>query len=136
MTGSPQQAAKHFQRDAATVRKWIAQGCPVVRPGRRGPGRAAVLDFDAVRKWRRQFCSSREPHAPRSDGDLGRTLARVAEGFAECVRCDRVEERTGATEAEAAALFILAFERIAKAFGKKYAFDELPEPIRALAREL
>ena len=34
------------------------------------------------------------------------------------------------------ALFMICFERIAKTFGTKYSFDELPEPIRALAREL
>lgn len=35
-----------------TVSRWVKDGCPVIRHGRRGHGGAALLDLDAVRAWR------------------------------------------------------------------------------------
>jgi hypothetical protein len=135
MTGDPIKAAKHFHRDAATIRRWIADGCPVLRPGGKGPGKAAVLDFTEVEKWRGQFSSALEPNCSHS-APVEHTLNLVADAFADCLRYDRVEERTGATDAESAKLFLLAFDRISKSLGEKYSLDSLPEGIRALARVL
>lgn len=35
-----------------TLRRWMRQGAPVTRQGRRGRGRVALLDPVAVRRWR------------------------------------------------------------------------------------
>jgi hypothetical protein len=35
-----------------TLRAWIRRGAPVVQPGSPGPGRGALVDLDAVRRWR------------------------------------------------------------------------------------
>jgi hypothetical protein len=130
MTGNPAEAAKFFRRDPASIRRWIALGCPVVRRGGKGPGRAALLDFVAVAKWRGRWT------APMGSPPVERTLEIVAEALADCLQHDAVDIRTDATKADAAALFILAFERIAKALGRKHSLDTLPEGIRALMRIL
>ena len=36
-----------------TLKRWIRDGCPVARRGRRGRGGAALVDPDAVQAWRR-----------------------------------------------------------------------------------
>ena len=43
-------AALNVQPD--TVRGWIRRGAPVVQPGANGPGRGALVDLEAVRRWR------------------------------------------------------------------------------------
>ncbi|MDQ5978256.1 MAG: hypothetical protein QG602_1230 [Verrucomicrobiota bacterium] len=35
-----------------TLRRWLRQGAPVTRQGRRGRGRVALVDPVAVRRWR------------------------------------------------------------------------------------
>jgi hypothetical protein len=45
-------AARELGRPAHTLRSWVRAGAPVVRPGRNGPGGAALVDVDALRSWR------------------------------------------------------------------------------------
>lgn len=44
--------AEQFNVSTRTVLRWIADGCPTVRRGRKGGGGATVLDLDQVRAWR------------------------------------------------------------------------------------
>jgi hypothetical protein len=46
------QAAAHFNVSADTVRRWVRLGCPTIRPGEVGRTRGALLDIDAVARWR------------------------------------------------------------------------------------
>lgn len=53
MSGVPiAQAAQALDVSSITLRRWIAQGCPVARRGGRGRGRATLVDVQAVRAWR------------------------------------------------------------------------------------
>lgn len=46
------QAAALLGVPTGTLRRWVRTGCPVVTPGRRGRGQAALVDPDEVRRWR------------------------------------------------------------------------------------
>lgn len=124
-----QAVAKHFSVDASTVRRWITVGCPCVRRGRRGPGHGAVLDLAQVDAWR-----------GRANGPAGLTpeevVQKIAEALLEAVEKDHVDIRAGISRADAAAAILVIFERCCKSFGQSFRFDQLPEPIRALAREI
>lgn len=53
MIGVPiPEAAKRLGKSPATVRAWIRAGAPVLEPGSRGPGRAALVDVGALIAWR------------------------------------------------------------------------------------
>jgi phage terminase Nu1 subunit (DNA packaging protein) len=128
-SASVAEAARFFQVDQATVRRWICQGCPVVRKGRRGPGHGARLNLPVVAAWR-----------GRANGPAGPTpeeiLQRIAVALWECLESDRVDIRAGISREDAAAVLIMAFEACCKNFNVMFKFDQQPEPIRALMREL
>jgi Helix-turn-helix domain len=46
------EAAARFNVSPDTVRRWVRLGCPAIRPGEVGRTRGAVLDLDAVARWR------------------------------------------------------------------------------------
>lgn len=53
MTALPlTEAARALGISPGTLRRWVAQGAPVAQRGRRGRGRAHLIDPDAVRRWR------------------------------------------------------------------------------------
>lgn len=128
MIGTPNQAARHFKINPATIRRWIAAGCPVIRSGRKGPGQSAILDFQAVEQWRGQ--------SVQAEPDVNETLQRIAQALHAALEEDHADIRAGISREDAAAVLIVAWERLCKTFGKNYRFDQQPDPIRALAREL
>ena len=46
------EAARELGIRPGTLRRWVAEGCPIVQRGRRGRGCALLVDVDAVRRWR------------------------------------------------------------------------------------
>jgi len=122
-------AAPRLKIDASSLRRWIQRGCPVVRKGRRGPGGAALVDLDKVNAWRGRVNGA----AGLSADDV---LHRIGTALLEAVEQDHVDIRAGFTKEEAAAAFVVAFERCCKTFGHTFRFDDKPEPIRALMRVL
>src|SRR5688572_9582041 len=46
------EAAARLGKSPATLRRWIAEGAPCVAPGAAGRGRGAVIDIEAIRRWR------------------------------------------------------------------------------------
>ncbi len=46
------EAARELDVSEATLRRWLTQGAPVASRGRRGRGRAHLIDPTAVRAWR------------------------------------------------------------------------------------
>jgi len=124
------EAAKHFGVDPATVRRWIDKHhCPCVRRGSRGPGHGARLDLAAVAAWR-----------GRANGPAGLSaedvLQRIAGALWEALEHDHADIRAGVSRDDIAAAFIVVFERCCTTFHVSFRWDQQPEPIRALMREL
>ncbi|TKB63203.1 MAG: hypothetical protein E8D47_13230 [Nitrospira sp.] len=123
------EAAEHFDVDKSTIRRWMVQGCPCMRRGRRGPGGGAELDLKAVQHWR-----------GRTNAATGMTtdevLPIVATVLWEVVVREHLDIRVGISKEDAAAACVAIFEACGKRFGKSYRFEEQPEPIRALMRLL
>lgn len=62
-------AAQALGVSAGTLIRWKRDGCPTVRRGGRGRGRAALFDVGEVRAWRQR--------APAPGADLGPLVARL-----------------------------------------------------------
>lgn len=130
MTGLPTvQAAQHLGIDAATLRKWRQQGCPVVKRGGKGPGNGALYDVHAVQVWRGKTVKF-------TDFTPDIILRQVAEALRLALTDDHADLRAGISREAAAAALLVAWERCCKTFGKTYPFDQQPDPIRALGRVL
>lgn len=123
------QAARTFQVDVATIRRWIVKGCPCVRRGSRGPGRGAVLDPEAMATWR-----------GRASGPTGlsvdEVLQRIADTLWDTLDREHVDVRAGVDREAAAAVLIVVWEQACKNFAVPFKFDSQPASIRALVREL
>jgi len=46
------EAAAALDTSEASIRRWVDQGAPIARRGRRGKGGAALYDVDALKAWR------------------------------------------------------------------------------------
>ncbi len=77
-------AAHALGVSASTLRRWIAEGAPVARRGRRGRGRSTLVQVAAVTAWR----------APGLSPSLAAALARGLERSAVAV-ADAHRELTG-----------------------------------------
>jgi hypothetical protein len=129
MTGSAQHVAKRFHVDPATVRRWPANGCPIIRRGRPGPGRGYLFDLEQVAKWRDR--ANAPPGLSVDD-----VLQRIALALWEAVEKDHADIRAGIMREDAAAAFLVVWERCCKHFNVNFKFDQQPDPIRALMRNL
>ena len=123
------QVAKHFNVDEVTVHRWLKSGCPCLRPGRRGPGRGALLDIEQVEQWR-----------GRSTVPEGLTvenlLPRIASALCDALMLEHADIRAGIDRAAAAAVLVVAFEQCCVEFKKTYPFNQQPKPIRTLMFEI
>lgn len=121
--------AQHFGVDAATIRRWIQAGCPTLVPGSRGPGRGARLDLHAVKQWR-----------GRASGQAGMTsdevVQRIAAALLSALEENHLHIRADISREAAAAALLVVWQNCCETFGVTFRFDEHPDPIRAIAREL
>ena len=97
------EAARVLGKHPATIRRWIAQGCPCETLGEVGRGRGSLVSLDAVQRWR-------AGNESRRDDD--RILALIAESFSDALKRDRASHRVGIDEGQAAGFLVLVFERI------------------------
>jgi hypothetical protein len=74
-------AAHALGVSASTLRRWIAEGAPVARRGRRGRGRSTLVQVAAVTAWR----APGRPH-PSLAAALARGLERSAVAVADAHR--------------------------------------------------
>lgn len=123
------EAAKHFDVDEVTVRRWISKGCPCVRRGRRGPGLGSLLDLRQVEQWR--GVSKAAPGLTTDE-----TMQRIAVALCESLTVRSAHIGAGIEREDCVAVLLVVFDRCCQEFGKTYHFDPLPEPIRTLMREL
>lgn len=126
---SVSEAAAYFQVDQVTVRRWIVSGGPVLRHGRRGPGNGGLVDLLHMASWLGRANAPEEQ--TRED-----TMLQIAEALWKTLNEDHADIRSGASRADAAAVLLVAWERLCKTMGKSYRFDQCPEPIRTLMSEL
>jgi hypothetical protein len=63
-------------------------------------------------------------------------MQRVAGALWDALETDHADIRAGISREDAAAAFLVVWERCCKNFEVSFKFDARPEPIRALAREL
>lgn len=122
------ETAKHCQVDAATIRRDIQRGCPVLRRGSKGPGRGAQLDPHAVEQWR-----NRKSPAGLSHDEV---VQRIADCLLDSLTEDLVHRRAEISKAAAAAVLLIVWERCCASFGVTFKFDPKPASICALMREL
>jgi hypothetical protein len=78
-----------------TLRSWIRHGAPVVQPGGTGPGEGALVDLEALRRWRGR--SADDAPLVAIDGDS------IARGLLAAYRA-RLHRDLGLTDRQAAAL--------------------------------
>ena len=128
MSANAAEIAKHFAVDPATVRRWPNKGCPIIRRGKRGPGRGALFDLNAVAKWRAQRVNI--------GLSVDEALQSIAIALRESLEKDALHIRAGSSREDAAAVLLLVWERVRKNFNRTFRFDKHPEPIRALMHEL
>jgi len=119
------QAAKKLKKTPSTVRRWVAKGCPCVRPGEVGRGKGAILNIPDVIAWRGGGQVQKEGDAER--------LGFIADVLMDSLRRDKIHERIGITSKQTAGLLALVYERYHKNLIKEpVERDKLPEQITQL----
>jgi phage terminase Nu1 subunit (DNA packaging protein) len=99
-------AAKTLNVHIATVRKWIRKGCPCIEQGEVGRRGGTEVDLEQVRRWRvQQVIPSFEE---RSQAD---TLQLLTVALLDVLRRDDLAGRAHLSEAQAALVTLLVFER-------------------------
>ena len=121
--------ARHFGIDQSTLRRWVQSGCPTLVRGSCGPGCGSRFDLLAVKQWRGM-----------ARGQVGLTpdqvLQRLAAALLSALEENHLSLRAGISREAAAAALLVAWEQCCKSFGVTFRFDENPDAIRALMREL
>ena len=99
-------AAKALERHPATLRKWIAQGCPTVTLGATGRGHGSEVDLAQVQNWRAEKVAPRIHHAAQRD-----MLQAFTTILVDTVKRDDLASRAGLSAGQAALVVCLLFER-------------------------
>jgi len=120
-------AARELGKNPSTLRRWIAEGAPCVSPGEPGRGNGALVDLDALRRWR-----VRESAGPPSRGpDLQWLAGALLDFYMRNSGNDEPAHRTvGIPDRQAAFYLALAFEYVAQRLTGRN--EELPAEIKRL----
>ena len=124
-TMTAREVARHEKVDPASVRRWKARGCPFVRDGGRGPGRATLFDLDQVRRWRGRAT------AP-SGMTVDEALQLIAAALFNSLESGKCHIGAGCLREEAAIVLIKAFESCEQILKRPFGVYEKPDAIRAL----
>jgi hypothetical protein len=108
-------AAKELRRSTVTIRRWLAEGAPCVRPGRSGRNGSALVDVAALRAWR----------ARNEAGTSHEVLEQIAERFREFHRASG-HRAIGLSDNEARLYLAALFEHVAIRSDEERWADEHP----------
>lgn len=116
------EAASLLEKNPATIRRWIAEGAPCVSPGEAGRGHGAVVDIDALLRWRHGV-------KQRDEAEMLKIIAAaMLDFFKRDSGIGEPAHRTiGIRDREAAALYVLLYEYIAQRNG--HGAEPLPDEI-------
>jgi phage terminase Nu1 subunit (DNA packaging protein) len=108
MMGVPlAQAAKRIGKHRSTLSKWLKQGAPCVEEGHDGRGHSAIVDVDALMRWK---AGKLAPGlAQRHDEDI---LKLMETALMDALKRDELQHRTKTTAAQAALAVLIIFERV------------------------
>jgi hypothetical protein len=121
------EVARHENVDPSSVRRWPARGCPVVRTGGRGPGRATLFNIDQVRRWRGRATA---PSGMTAD----EAIQLIAAALFDSLESGKCHIGADCLREEAAIVLIKAFESCEQFFQRPFGVYEKPDAIRALMR--
>jgi len=130
MTVTVQQIALQEDVNPSTVKRWIKNGLPCVRRGRSGRGNGALLNPEVVKAYRREQGSA-APGLPVEE-----VVRRVADALKDALDIDHCDIRAGIAQADSAAVLIVVWDRLCKAFGVRFQFDAQPAAIRSLMERI
>lgn len=124
------QAAGAMGVSVARVRAWVRDGAPVVRPGHRGRGHAALVDVPALAAWlhARELAPIEESH---------RALACALVADIAAVVIARWRARTDPAKLRDAGAVVTEFEALAAAVHERLGLPELsPEDFPAEIKQI
>lgn len=113
------QAASQMGVPVARVRGWLRAGAPILRPGQRGRGHAALVDVEALEAW----LQSRE-QAPAEEHY--RAIARNLVADIAAVVIGRWRARTDPGKLRDAGAVVAEFEALAAVVHERLGLPELP----------
>jgi hypothetical protein len=103
------QAAKQLNIHPATLRKWIARGCPTVSLGEVGRGHGSEVDLHQIQLWRAQQAVPSFSQAAHND-----TLQLLTVALLDTLKRDDLAARVGLTDPQAYMACLLIYERFYK----------------------
>lgn len=106
---SVKEAARVLRKSPMTLRRWIKAGAPCVSLGEVGRGHGAIVDLDAIQRWR-----AAQVAPGLTDTAQAVQLDQLAESLWRVLRSDEADRKVGISERQAAGLLLLAFERLSK----------------------
>ena len=108
MSGIPLRlAAKQLRLHRSTLSKWLKAGAPCVEEGSDGRGHTAIVDLDALMRWR---AGKLAPGlAQRNEDDM---LQLFETALMDSLKRDDLARRAKITDMQAALILLVIFERL------------------------
>jgi hypothetical protein len=119
------QAARELNLAVSTLRRWVRRGAPTLQPGQVGRNKGAIVDVNALRRWRAGITAHEFPGAVFTREDLARGLwsafVRAPEGLV-----SPAWQELRLSRLQAAALFVETFREVIRCTEGHYP-DVVPE---------
>lgn len=117
------EAAEQLRVHPATLRRWIACGCPTVSPGEVGRGKGSLVDCEAVTRWR--LGKNAPALVQRRNDDI---LRIIETALADTLKRDGSHEQVNMNRGQASGLLALAYQRIWQNVTRKPLHEFVPPP--------
>jgi hypothetical protein len=125
-------AAREMDVDPSTVQHWLRRGAPTVRPGAVGRGRGALVDIEALRRWRYGALAPAQIDSESLASAMLAAFQRPAEGYGGAP----IWAELDLSQRQAAVLWVMLYTPLVRNLtGKAIATaDELPPEMRSIYR--